>query len=831
MDKDTGNLLRDILRRLTLDEKIALCHGDGAMSTHGVPRLNLPPTTMNDGPQGVRLEDGRTATALPCGIALASTFDTAAAREYGALLGRETLGTGTQSILGPGVNLMRSPLGARNFEYFGEDPVLAGEIAAAYISGCQGEGAGTAAKHFALNNQETCRLTGSSNIDERTLRELYLRAFEILVKKSRPWMVMCSYNRINGVFASENRHLLTEILKEEWGYDGVVVSDWGAIRGDCRPALNGMDLDMGGGDGAWFNRPLKEAVRLGKVPEKVLDGMVLRILRLMYRTGCFDTGKRPSGEVNTARNRRQAKKLAQQGMVLLKNDGMLPLCRKKIRRIAVIGPAADFRHHAELLIMGGGSGAVHPEYEITPLAGLREYLGEDVIIDYAPGVRYRHDGVLPSSMLRTADGRPGLTGEYYESAEALRSGGKPLLVRTDAEINFIWGWNNGNVLCRDNPTVLDNAETMAVRWSGFIVPERSESAEISFFGELFVRFSVKINGEPVISSEGEKSYRIQAEAGKPVAVEIIFERCCRNINCARLLYRGDTGAGQALEAAARADAVLFFGGSNHSRDREYISSPDPHNTAYGDIPDYGMPDGQAEFIGRLLEINPDTAVILYGGAPVSVEPWCDRVRALLMCWYPGMENGRAAAEVLFGDAEPEGRLCCTWGKELDDYACHALKLFPGHTQPMFAYTDYLEGLYIGYRWFDRRGVTPRFPFGFGLGYTEFRQKVKKVECSGRSVTAEVAVTNTGVRSGAQVIQLYVRDRQSSVDRPDKELQAFAKIRLNAGETGTAVLRLEERDFMFYSEKNSGFIFEPGEFELLFGTSAADIFDTVSVTLN
>ncbi len=819
--------LREILKQLTIDEKITMLYGDGKVSTRPVERLKIGGVMMNDGPRGIRLEDGRTSTALPCGIALASTFSREAAYEYGKVLGAETKSAGYQAILGPGLNLMRTPLCGRNFEYSGEDPVLAGKLCASYIDGVQSNGVAACPKHLALNNQETCRRVSSSNIDERTLRELYLRGFEILVRESRPWLLMSSYNRINQVYASEHRHIQQEILKDEWGFDGVVVSDWGATHSSYRAAVGGLDLEMAGGEGAHFNKNLRKLVQKGLVPEEVIDDKVMRLLRLAARTGRLPDAAVPvDAVISTQEHRTAAKKLAEEAMVLLKNNGILPLDKKKIKRLAVVGPSADYRHDIGMLFMCGGSGAVHPEYEITPLAGLKEFLGDDVKIDYFPGDQFTLTRIIPCKLLQDADGKPGLRADYFAThAELDDPGAKPIWSDQIENFDMLWGNMSNWVALETENTPIDHV-AFGGRLSGFLVPEKDGKGELALFQGGASHTRLYLDGKLLIDnlapdfSNGKSTFVFEGKKGVPIPIELRIEKSWPDSQLSvRLLYFQDEPIDE--DAIRRADAVLYFGGTNHTYDKEAVGCVDL--SAMADIPDLELPGKQNEVIRQLAALNPNVVVSLIGGSVMNVEPWIDQVSAVLDAWYPGMESGRALAEVLFGDAEPAGRLACTWAKKLNDYLCHQLELVPGLTDPYGAATDYLDGVFIGYRHFDRAGIEPRFPFGFGLSYTSFDYKLKSLEDKGCDVTAQVEVVNTGKRRGSAVVQLYVADLASSVERPVQELGDFAKASIAPGESAVLTLHLAERDFAFFSEKENRFVVEPGKFALRFATSSRAFF--------
>lgn len=822
-DMTFENDITALLKAMTLEEKISLCHGCDSMSVGDIHRLGIGRVTMADGPQGVRREGGQTTTALPCGIALAATFDTPLAEEYGALIARECLASDIQASLGPGFNLARTPLNGRNFEYYGEDPVLAGEIAAGYIRGCQKLGVAACPKHIALNNQETCRTVTDVIIDERPLRELYLRAFEIVCEKSNPWMMMTALNRVNGVRATHNHFLLTRVAKGEFGFDGVMVSDWGAAKDAKEAALGGLDLDMGHGDNPVMGGiALKKLVESGEVPEAVIDDKARRMLRLFFRTGVFAPESRPRGELESPRHRELAQKIAIDSMVLLKNENhILPLKKNGLKRIAVIGPNANFRHSKGAIHNCGGSGAVYPAYEVTPLEGIKNLLGGDVTIDYAHGVLFENEKLLPRTLIPD-----GFKAEYFRPGED-----EAFLTDRDAVIDKQWG----NVFAAGNEMSELDKMKFRVHWTGKIKADQSGPVTLKINGSR-IWGRLWLDGEEVIAPRNDiwwrqfiESHSFNAVAGREYDIRLEMERLSVDSTELKLLWLrdDDSECKRAIEIAKNADLVLFFGGSNHRFDREAIGGDYVPNA---DIPSLDLPDGQSELLEKLAEINPKVIVSLINGSVMNVEPWIDRVPALLECWYPGMEGGNAIAKVIFGEANPGGKLCLTWGKQLNDYACHASGNYPGDCGEDHPHVRYEEGIFIGYRHFDRASIEPRFPFGFGMSYTRFERALSNVSRDGTNINVNVEVTNTGSQAGSDVIQLYVRDVDSSEERPEKELRAFEKVHLATGETRAVSLKLTWRDFAFYSEKETKFIVEPGRFELILAASSRDTFATYPITL-
>ena len=816
--------IEEILNNLTIEEKASLTGGANSIDLNGLPEHGIPPFHMIDGPQGVRLESGPTTTALPCGMALASSFDQENAREYGALIGRECAANGIQAILGPSFNLMRTPLNGRNFEYYGEDPVLAGETAAGFIRGCQSERVAACPKHLALNNQEICRTTGDSIIDERSLQELYLRSFEIAVRTANPWMMMSSYNKINGVYASSCGHVQNDLVKEQWGFDGVMVSDWGGTHDTLDAALGGQDLEM---PGSKFLGPnLAEAVKEGKVPEELLDDKARRVLRLFQRTGILPGGRQPAGESDTRRHHELARTFAERGMVLLKNrENLLPLDKKKLKKIAVIGPSADRFHCVGTAENCGGSGAVHPAYEITLLKALAEYLGDDCQIVYEPGTLFTADSVISGSVLTTPDGAPGLKLEYFDED------GKNFRTETIDTVDLHWG----NFLAAGiEPSELD-AVKFTGKVSGFITPDTTGKVFVSVTGSassISVKLDGKIVTELMTRAPLSDIAEIEVTAGKPICLEIEFDRRLGRSEI-RLLWEESNHERfeRAVNAAAEADLVIYSGGTHHGYDREAIGWGD---VPTADIPDLELPNGQAELISAIAAVNPNTIVTLINGSVVNVEPWIDSVGALLETWYPGMEGGRATVRVLFGEAEPEGRLCCTWAKKLDDYACHGNGCYPGVRGDDNPHTKYEEGVFIGYRHFEKNRIEPRFPFGFGLGYSTVKFELDKVEVrqygSNRQVEVTISAENTGNRRTAAVAQLYAGELIPRPEDPVKELKRFHKFHLDPSEKQSIRLTLDDRDFAVFDIEAGRFVTRPGNYRIYLGSNAAEIAGSADISL-
>ncbi|MDD3119211.1 MAG: glycoside hydrolase family 3 C-terminal domain-containing protein, partial [Victivallales bacterium] len=658
-----------------------------------------------------------------------------------------------------------------------------------------------------------------------SLREVYLTAFEIAVKESRPWMMMSSYNKINGTFASACKLTQQDIAKDEWGFDGVMVSDWGGAHDTYGCAMGGLDLEMGQGVDSIMGQPLLKLVQNGLVPETVIDDKARRMLRLFFRLGLMDQTT-PAGEINTSRHQQSARRFAAAGMVLLKNtDHALPLQPQKLKTLAVIGPNADYHHAIGPLEACGGSGAVHAPYEITPLAGLRRY-GEEhgIEIFYTPGEVFSCNAIIPAQLL-THGGEPGLDAAYYRDEAAMERGDAPFRRTVDRHLEL--NWNKVHAVADNREELPDRDFT--VRWNGELTPEHSGKAQLSLYC-LRGRARVLLDGAEVMASNPDQScsraeYHLVATAGQSRKVEIIFTATAPEPEF-KLLWQSAAAADwdEAKKIAAAADWVVFCGGTNHFYDREALGWGDIPGA---DIPDLELPGRQAELIAALARVNPRIIVVLTNGSVVAVESWLDRVPVLLETWYPGQEGGNALADVLFGAAEPGGRLCCTWGKQLTDYACHANGNYPGVRTGAHPHVNYDEGMFIGYRHFDRAGITPRFPFGFGLGYSEFAlepagMEIVAAEADAPEIKVSVAITNTGKRAGTEVIQVYVGDDEASVERPVRELKAFRQVHLEPGGAATVTFPLTRRDFAWWSPSTRNWEVEPGEFTIAVGTSATDI---------
>ncbi len=823
--------IEEILSQLSLGQKVALLSGINTMEFGGIPEFDIPRVMCADGPQGIRLEDGTYTTALPCGMALAATWNPQTAKAFGQVIGEEALATGVHASLGPGFNLMRTPLNGRNFEYYGEDPVLAGKIASGYVQGCQGMGVAATAKHLALNNQEICRTTGDSRCDRKTLRELYLEAFEIVIREAHPWMIMSSYNRINGSYASECRYTQQEFCKDECGFDGVMVSDWGGTHAAMEALRGGLDLEMGGAPSNWMKSALWDQLSCLKITPEELDDHVRRVLRLIFRvTAHRDVTK---GQVATEAHGKTARAIACEATTLLKNDGLLPLTVRPGMRILLCGPAAEFHHHRDLL-HSGGSGAVHPRHETTVREALQARLGDQCTLEYAPGVLFRDAQDFPEELVQDC------LCEFYEDAQALAAGKAPFLTLPRKSLSLYFGVALAAGL-ESTPEILLNRNYF-LRVRAKFTPARDTLWHLGLLASRLAGATLSLDGTCLLDGTQtglmDNSADVQVKAGHTYTLEILGYHNVPEEACeCKVLLRKDEKALQqeALEAAARADVVLYVGGSNHHYDREGIGWGDVKDA---DIPSLELPEGQSPFLAALAKVNPRVIVALMGGSVMNVEPWFDAVGALLDLWYPGQECGDVLVDILTGAATPEGHLPFTWGKELSHYACHANGNYPGVREGNTPYVRYDEGIFIGYRHFDRAGIAPRFPFGYGLSYTQFAYEAdSQATLSGsladKSLTLTVTgkVRNTGALPGQALVQLYVSQPECQREqRPLKVLRNFTKLPLSPGEEAPFQLTLGWRDFAFFAPQENTFVAEPGPVKLLLANGQSQLFAEIPVTL-
>lgn len=728
---DTKRMEKEIektVKKLTLDEKLAMIHGAALFQSGAVERLGIPAITTSDGPMGVRAEfmsdrwipagnNDDMVSYLPSNSALASTWNPELAHDMGHVLGAEARGRGKDVILAPGINIKRDPRCGRNFEYMSEDPKLTATLAVPFIQGVQENDVAACVKHFAVNCQETDRLMVDEEIDDRTLYEIYLPAFKAAVQEGGAYSIMGAYNKLNGYHCCENKMLLDGILRMEWGFDGAVISDWGGVHKTKETAECSMDLEMSifpDFDEYKLANPLKELVEKGEVSENRIDAKVRNLLRMMYRLKMIGKHKdsRQAGAYNAPEHRKAILKTAEESMILLKNENKtLPLDAKKIKKLVVIGQNAA-RIHSD----GGGSAEIKSLYEICPLMGLKMYLGGNVQVEYVKG--------------------------YY---------------------------------------VPEKPKTFEQNW---------QAASLDDLKDTDVGQAVRDEAhEHENHRKGEEERLAKLEQEK---VEIHEKN--------RQLFA------QAVEAARNADAVIFVGGLNHDIDSEGF-----------DRSDMKLPYEQDILIEELLKVRKDTIITFVGGSPVEM-PWRDKAQAILWSYYAGMETGYAFARVIFGEVNPSGKLAETFPDRYEDCATGKNGQFG-----KWGAIKLEEGLYYGYRHFDRQRIAPAFCFGHGLSYTTFVYSglTMKTE-KGKNVKLSFTVKNTGKKAGAEIAQVYVAPIAPSVDRPVKELKAYAKVELAAGKSKKVNLTLTQQDFSYFDEHLHGFIADAGDYEILVGASCEDI---------
>jgi beta-glucosidase len=804
-----------LLQQMTLAEKVALLAGSSMWTTTPIERLGIPAIKVTDGPNGARGAGGFvggavTAACFPVGIALAATWNTTLLEAIGEALAEEAQSKGAHLLLAPTVNIHRSPLNGRNFECYSEDPYLSARMAVAYITGLQRRGVGATVKHYVCNDSEFERNTISSEVDERTLREIYLPPFRAAVQEAGTWAVMAAYNRVNGIYASEHPMLLIDILKREWEFDGIVMSDWFGTKSVVEAAANGLDLEMPGPT-RWRGERLLAAVEQGQVSLAAIDESARRMLRTIARAGAFENPDiRPEQAIDRPTHRALIRRAAAEGMVLLKNEGgILPLNLASLSSIAIIGPNAKTAQ-----IMGGGSAQVNAHYAISPYDGIAARVGDQATLGYEIGcTNHRQLPRLDGKLVEAGDGSGrGFTIVYYNSPDLTSDPVHRATVETGEQV-----WL-GEVVPGVDP------RQFSARLTARFTPTESGIHTFSLISagvsRLFVNDTLLVDNwtNPVRgdtyfgAGSTEVTAPIALEAGRTCDLRLEYStQGAAMLAAVRLGYLppvADDAIERAAALAARSDVALVFVGLN--ADWESEGHDRPHMDLVG---------RQAELIERVANANPRTVVVLQTGSPVTM-PWLDKVAGVIQAWYPGQECGNAIADVLFGDVNPSGRLPQTFPVRLEDNPAYIN--YPGENGRV----RYGEGIFVGYRYYEKKKVAPLFPFGFGLSYTTFRydnlQLSTDTLAPDERLTVQVDVTNTGNVAGQEVVQLYVRDSAARVARPEKELKGFAKVALQPGETQTVTLHLDREALAYWDDAQHAWVAEAGEFEVLIGSSSQDI---------
>jgi beta-glucosidase len=804
---DVEKRIDAILSRMTLEEKIDYIGGVDDFFIRAYPQLGLPHLKMADGPLGIRTASPP-ATAMAGGIGLAASWDPALAARVGKEIGRDARARGVYFMLGPAMNIYRAPMNGRNFEYLGEDPYLAGQIAVGYIDGMQSEGVSSTAKHFMANNSDFDRHNTDSIIDERTMREIYLPAFEACVKQAHVGAVMDSYNLINGVHASQNSHQNIEILKGEWGFTGILMSDWTSVYDAVGAANGGLDLEMP--SGVFMNRKnLLPAIQQGSVSVATIDDKVRRILRTAIQFGWLD---RDQTDLSISRYNREGDQVAldaaREGAVLLKNDGnLLPLQKDGVKSILVVGPDAY-----PPVPSGGGSARVTGFEAVSVLKGISDYLGTAAQVFYNPGVPSIEDLAAATSFSSAAaNGTPNLKAEYFENEELT---GTPFLTRDEAHVNL------GEPSRSSLP-----GRSLSSRWTGYYTPGAAGKYDVFVMstGEDGGFYRVYVDGKLVLddwrdSREllGVARLSLDSSAHKVVLEQHGHSRWLGGRLRMGIVSQSAYVSSEAKALAAKADVVVVAVGFN------------PGSESEGADRTFHLPPGQDELIQEMLAANKNTVVVLSSGGGVDMNVWIDRTPALLQTWYPGQEGGKAIAEILFGDVNPSGRLPATFERHWEDNPVHDNYYPAAGTNRV----EYKEGIFVGYRGYEHNGTKPLFAFGYGLSYTSFAYTNLNIKPAASTPTGsdssdplvEVSfdVKNTGSREGADVAQIYVGDPHSKVPMPPKELKGFARIDLKSGETKSSTVTLDRRAFSYYDVQTKKWNMPADEFEILVGRSSQDI---------
>ncbi len=789
------------LGKLGLDVRTRLLAGQDMWSLPALPEIGLKSLVMSDGPvgvRGVRWTADDPSVALPSPTALAATWDPELARRVGRLLAQEARRKGVHVLLAPTVNLHRSPLGGRHFECYSEDPYLTGEIGSGYVKGVQDGGVGTTVKHFVANDAETDRFTVDNVIAPRPLRELYLAPFEAIVKNARPWGIMAAYNQVNGVSMTEHRHLQNEVLRGEWGFDGFVVSDWTAARSTTGGIEGGLDVAMPG-PATVYGEALAGAVRSGEADESAVDGAVRNVLRLAARVGALEGAPPVVTEPPAAIDGQAlAREVARRAFVLLRNENhTLPIDPSKLRKLALVGAAAR-----DARILGGGSATVFPERVVAPLDGLAAAL-----VDSAPAYAV---GADPSDELGPA-GKGFILRAVCRDAAGGIIGTRSL---PGGQVQWIGD---------DLPDGVTHEALHSVEVRGTFTPR--ESGEHAFGTRGLGAFTLTVAGEVLYDGaqetggEGDpfealfgapaERGRVRLAAGEPVEVSLVHPVAgTAGAPLPAVVFSFLHGAprrdadeliARAVEAARDADAAVVVVATTERVESEGF-----------DRTDLRLPGRQDDLVRAVAAANPNTVVVVNSGSPVEM-PWREDVAAVLLSWFPGQEGGAALADVLLGAAEPGGRLPTTWPAALTDAPVTQVVPTEGELR-------YEEGLFIGYRAWDRAGAVPAYAFGHGLGYTTWEYESLEVT----PTTARVRVRNTGSRTGREVVQVYLAPQADPVERPVRWLAGFAGVEAGPGEWAEARIALPGRAFEVWDEETGSWSFVPGTYEVRTGRSLADI---------
>ena len=799
--------VRRLLGELTMEEKTALTGGDDTWHLPAVARLGLGRMMLSDGPSGVRGASFGSVRSLsyPCGAAVGATWDPELVARFGIAIAEEATAKAVHVVLGPTICIPRTPLGGRTFESFSEDPFLSAELTVAYVRATQSQRVGCCVKHFACNDQEHERHTIDAVVDEVTLREVHLAPFEAAVRRAGVWAVMSAYNKVNGEWCTENPDLIGAILKGEWGFDGVVVCDWGGVHSTVGSIDAGLDLEMPGPP-QFLGAHLDDAILAGSVDADSIEDRAGRILTLAERTGLLDETEPSEEREDDAPHRRAlARQIGTSSMVLLANDGILPLPETGPRSIALIGPNAA--HPAG---GGGGSSMVSVFGDPSLADALRSRL-PGTVITTSEGCRL-DDGLPPIPRRLFAEG---MKIDYFDDPDCA---GEPAASSTTWESRFI-------MMGAPHPDAPDPASVRARmeltpdedgRWTLGVVD--TSPTRVFCDGVVVIDNSEFEPGDAFFGfGSGPGTCQLDLVAGQSRTIEVEIAITPGAMFCGFQLYAAPPDQGDplpiALAAARDADVAVVVVGSNSRLETEGI-----------DRTSLSLAGAQDDLIAQVIEANPRTVVVVNTGAPVEM-PWADRAAAVLMAWYPGEEGANALADVLAGDVDPGGRLPISFPARIEDSA--AFGFYPGSEGRVV----YGEGLKVGYRHFDSTGVAPLFAFGHGLSYTTFSIHEPEVSGTGTDLTVTLPVTNSGSRRGSCVVQLYVARTDGRPERPVKELKGFAKLALDPGEGATASIVLDARSFARWDVEARDWVVDPGRYELHVGRSSDDLEHVVAVEVD
>lgn len=806
--------VNNLLELMTIEEKADLLAGKDMWHFRGVERLGVPSIQVTDCGHGITVifdETGSSvgcASCFPTGVGQAATWNEEVEYEIGKALGSEAKALGSSILLAPMVNIHRTPLGGRNYETYSEDPYLTGMMASSFIKGVQSEDVGACIKAMAANNQQTNQSNLNVVVSERALQEIYYPGFKIPMMQAKPWAVMTSYNKLNGQYSGEKKELIADIIKNDWKFDGLVVSDWRGVH-TTKSIDARLDIEMPGPGKFMTQKNILQALKDKTLKEVELNDRVARILRALIKTKMLDQGyKSIKMERNFDNHKKVALKAAEESLVLLKNEnGLLPLKKANIHTLAVIGPNAK-----EARLGGGGSASVTACYSVSPLMGLKNLCGDSIKINFEEGCQFigNYPLVSTENLLSEDNGKRinGLKGEYFKGSKLE---GNPVCVRVDDKIDFSWGWAS--------PCESVSKNDYSVRWSGKITPPSTGKYQLGLTCtgggcRLYIDNKLVVdawsqapnqNFEDQFTKSGQYA-PLNLEKNKSYDIRVEFYKKT-NINSIRLEWEMPTKESpidKAVALARKSDVAVIFAGLSN------LFEGGAH-----DKTDLILPGDQDRLIREVTKANPNTIVVLINGTPVAM-PWINEVKAVIEAYYPGQEGGNAIANILFGKVNPSGKLPETFPIRLEDNP--SFGNFPGKDDVV----KYKEGIYVGYRYYDTKKIKPQFAFGHGLSYTEFQYSDLQLEVNRSKLMARCNLTNTGKAVGAEVAQLYVHDVEASVDRPEKELKGFKKLLLLPGEKKSVSFEVKKDDLSFYSEEKKKWIFEPGQFKVLVGSSSDDI---------